>query len=45
MARLRRRYRLAWKGRRANHGRKPNLGKSPYTFARAGARPPGGFHR
>lgn len=41
MARLRRRYRLAWKGRRANHGRKPSRGKHRYTFTKAGARPPG----
>ncbi len=41
MARLRRLYRLGWSRSRANHGRKPNKGKSPYTFLRAGARPPG----
>ena len=41
MARLNRRFRLAWRRTRANHGRKPNLGKSGYGFKHRGARPAG----
>jgi len=41
MARLNRRFRLAWRRTRANHGRKPNLGKAGYSFKRRGARPAG----
>jgi len=39
MARLQRRHRLGWKRTKANHGRKPTLGKSRYTFKKRGARP------